>query len=106
MSNHVIPLLKAINRSPELIIRSINEIPFPSISPFLIGIIHFHIIYDDYCLFDNINGSSAYHQTHTLIKDIIFNETNLYNDYLIACAAEVAAWAIILKAHIAAAEGL
>ncbi len=101
----VLPLLKAINRVPEIMKESINEVPFPPISPY---IIHPYVIisYDDYFVFENINNSIAHYQASLLIKDILLNEPSIYNDYLIACAAEVASWAIILKAHIAAAEGL
>lgn len=104
----VLPLLKSVNRSLELIRDATKEVKFqpePLWQYFYNGF-HFEIWNENSILFDNLTEASARYQASLMIKDIIFNETNLYNDYLIACAAEVAAWAIILKAHIAAAEGL
>jgi|GEM_PF-2628730 len=103
-----IPLLKAINRTTDFINNSINQIEFPSVSPYpyVIGVLHLHIALDNTIIYDSLSETTARYQASVIIKDIIFNEMDLYNDYLIACASEVASWAIILKAHIAAAEGL
>ena len=102
----VIPLLKSINKAPEILIDSMDEISFTQISPFINTVDHVHIYYDDQCYIDNARNTSAYYYAKALIKEIIINESSIYNDYFIACAAELASWAIMLKAHIAAAEGL